>query len=556
MRARSVTVLALVVVSVALLSGSVAAQDRAPADDALNATTQTADLSPDEHLQQQQQQGAVIGSPGISVHVPNPNVTPGQTNEVTVQISNDGELEQGSPEARQMVTTARSVTVEAEADGTPLSVESGEMAIGAVTENQPGQATIAVDVPENVDAGSYDLEVDVSYSYTRMRTRGGTTYDESETHSEDVSLEVDDTARFSIVNATTDATVGSSGTLEAVVENTGGETAHNASLALESSSAGLAFGQSAQDAAYVGELEPGETTTVAYDVTIAPDAQVRSYPLSGTVQFETPDGLQRAHEGMSFGVTPRGEQQFALEDVEAEFYVGEEGNLRGTVTNQGPVEARNVVVQYVEESPNLVPIERSVAVGNLDVDESASFRLPVEVSEEAEAIARTVDMAVQYRNAEFAQRSYADLEVTVDVAPQRDQFVVDVQNREVAAGEQMEVDVNVTNNMNQTVSNVEARLFADSPLGTSTDEAFAESIEPGETETMTFGLEADSSASTKTYPISFDFRYDDERGNSHLSDTTRVAIDVVESEGGLPWLVILAVLGFVGIAGVVYYQRR
>jgi hypothetical protein len=214
------------------------------------------------------------------------------------------------------------------------------------------------------------------------------------------------------------------------------------------------------------------------------------------------------------------------------------------------------VVQYAEESPNLVPIERAVAVGDLDAGESTSFRMPVEVSDEAEAIPRTVNMAVQYRNQEFEQRAYQELEVTVDVTAQRDQFVVDVQNREIEVGGSMMVDVNVTNNMDQTVSNVEARLFADSPLDSSDDEAFAQSLEPGETETMTFALAADSGASTKTYPISFDFRYDDERGNSQLSDTTRVAIDVVESEGGIPWLGVLAVIAVLGIAGAVYYQRR
>ncbi|TYT61622.1 exo-alpha-sialidase [Natrialba swarupiae] len=456
------------------------------------------------------------------------------------------------------MTTARNVRVDADASGTPLTVESGEVSVGSVTENQPNEAPIAVSVPDDVDAGTYTIDLDVSYSHTYQRSGNGVTDDRSRTWSTSIDVEVDDDARFTITDAKTDAQVGDSGTMEATVENVGDETARDVTVVLESSSAGFAFGESAQDSAWIGELSPGESTTVEYDVAVAPNAPVRGYTLDGTVQFKTDDGLQRVDESPSVGVTPNAEQQFSVTDVESDLHVGEDGDLHGVVTNDGPADAQNVVVQFTDESPNVIPIEQGVSVGSLEAGESTSFRLPIEVSGEAEPVARTIDLGVQYRNTAFEQRFYEDVEVVADVEPKRDQFEVDVLEREIAAGDEHHVTVEVTNNLDQTVTDVEARLFADDPLDSDDDEGFVEELEPGESVTMTFHLSADSSAAAKTYPVSVDFRYDDERGNSQLSNTIRVAIDVTESGGGLPgFLIGTIVLTGLGLgAGAYVYQRR
>ena len=658
MRLRSLLTVFLVGIIVASGPAVVTADAQPTTVEADGQSTLSAMSSP---LFQQQAEG----SPDLEKHVPDATLTPGQTNEVMIQISNEGEISQGTTKSREAFTTARNVRVEADGDDTPFTVETGEQAIGSVTENRPGNATIAVSVPEDVEPGTYDLEVDVTYTYSSRLAP--TVTDRKRTWTTDVELEVTDNARFSIIDATTDAQVGDKGTLEAKIENTGGETANNLSVTLQSLSAGFGFGEQAQDSAYVDTLEPGEQTTVRYDVAISPDSPRRAYTLDGTVTYRTPEGYQRADDSLTAGVTPQGEQRFSIEnvesnlsvggegtlygtvtnegpkeaqnvgiryldqsstlvplvqtvsvgtldagesasfrlplavspdgeavsqtvnvgvqyrnaeseqrlyedvempaevgpqqrfsidDVESELYVDEDGDLSGTVTNEGPNVARNVVVRYTDQSPNLIPIEQAVAVGTLEPGESASFRLPLEVGGEAEPVPRAINVAVQYRNADLEQRLYEDLEITAPVQPERDQFTVEMQDREIQSGAQKTVDVVVTNNLNQTVSNVEARLFADSPLDSAEDEGFVETLEPGESETLTFDLSANGGATAKTYPVSFDFRYDDERGTSQLTDTTRVAVDVVESEGGFPWVLVIGVVLLIVLAGGGYYAMR
>ncbi|SNR56177.1 COG1361 S-layer family protein [Halorubrum vacuolatum] len=505
---------------------------------------------------QQQQPPLVRGSPNLDVHSPDRVVTPGSTNEVEFQISNDGSLNVGTSDRREIVTTARNVRAEAEADS-PLEVTTGQTAVGTITEDEPRPVTIAIDVPEGVEEGTYDVDVELKYAHTRQEA-GGVTNDRSRTVTETFEVEVRDEARFEITDASTDTQIGDTGTLEAQIENTGSATAADVDVSLESLSDGLVIGETAEagDSARIDELEAGETATVQYEAAIADGSPLRGYSVEGTVQFRDEDGIQRVDEGARGGFTPVDEQRFTIDEVESDLRVGEDGDVIGTVTNEGPVEARNVVVRYAEESPNVVPIEDAIAVGTLDAGESAEFRLPIEIGGEAEAIDRAADMAIEYRNADLERRAFEDVELLFEVEPKRDQFVVEMIDREIAAGDTKTVDVEVTNNLDETVEDVEARLFANDPLDSDDDEAFVEELDPGESTTMTFELEAESGATAKTYPISFDFRYDDERSRSQLSDTTRVAITVAEADGGIPWTLLIVGLVVVAAAGGGYYVYR
>ncbi|WP_231741325.1 hypothetical protein [Halorubrum sp. CBA1125] len=106
----------------------------------------------------------VGGSPDLGVYVSNPNLVPGRTNQVELTIANDGNLRFGDPANSDIVTTARNVRVKAEASG-PISVESGETAIGGVTTTTPGQVPVSLNVPDDVEPGTYSLDLDITYTY-------------------------------------------------------------------------------------------------------------------------------------------------------------------------------------------------------------------------------------------------------------------------------------------------------------------------------------------------------------------------------------------------------
>jgi len=498
------------------------------------------------------QSSNVGGSPDLDVYASNPNLIPGQTNQVELTIANDGNLRFGDPSLADTVTTAQNVRVKTKASG-PLSVESGETAIGGVTTTTPRAVPVSINVPNDIDSGTYTLDVGLTYTYISSGE------DRTVTISRQIDLRVRDDARFQVIGVEGDTQVGDSGTVEVTIENVGSETARNADITFSTQSNSVSVSGGQSDTIRVPELEPGETTTVAYDVGVASDLPVQQYTLSGSVAFEDPDGITRTDRGLSLGVLPLAEQTFSLTNVESQLRVAEDGDLVGTIRNDGPAQAHSVVVQYTGDDQSVIPAERSAAVGTLDPGESASFSLPISISGEAEAGLRSLDLTVQYRNDEAEVRAFDDLVADADVAPERDRFDVAIENRTIQSGGSRTVAVSVTNNLDEPVSDVEARLFADDPLDTGdTDTGYVQTLEPGETTVMTFELTTTGSAAPgSTYPVSLDFRYDDSDGDSQLTDTFRVPIDVTESEeGGLPLPVIIVVLLVVGTGALVVYRRR
>jgi hypothetical protein len=510
-----------------------------------------------------QESGEVIGQPDISFATATGEVSAGTTDELSIAITNRGSIDKGGPsQYESRVTTARGMTMSLNDRNVPIDVQAGELSIGNVPTGS-NQVSVPIAIAEDADPGTYKIPVEYEYQFSRVvdyDAYGADYSDFTRTRTGSITVAVTDDARFEVVDISGTAQIGDDSDVSMTIRNTGAEIARGATVGATSRSNALTFDSGGSSAtSYVGDWEAGETRNVSYGISLAPDAAQRGYTLDLTVEYDDTNGISQSSEPMTAGVDAIAEQAFAFSDVETSLRVGEDGEIKGTVTNQGPQPANSIVVRYADESTTMVPIEESVAVGSLDAGESASFRLPIEVTSSAEASPNLVDFAVDYRNADGDRRTYDKLNVRADVAPERDQFTVELAEQTIEAGGSRTISVDVTNNLNETATDVEARLFADDPLDTGTaDTGYIQSMEPGETVTVSFELTAASSATPdKTYPISFDFRYDDQRGNSQLTDTMRVPIDVVESSGGgLPIPLIVGAVVLVGGAAAVLWYRR
>ncbi|QHS18283.1 exo-alpha-sialidase [haloarchaeon 3A1-DGR] len=455
------------------------------------------------------------------------------------------------------------MTMEIDDSNVPIDVRTGQITVGNLPTGST-ETAVPITVAESAEPGTYRLPIEYEYQFTRLVDYDpyGTDYgDFTRERTGSITVEVTEDARFEVVDTNTTAQIGDQSDVSMTLRNVGSEPARDASVAAESRSGALTFESGGTSStAFVGDWEPGETRTINYTVSLADDAARRGYTLDLAVNYDDTNGINTSAPPMTAGVTTLAEQSFAFEDVSSSLRVGEDGEIEGTVRNTGPQTADSVIVQYADDSSAVIPVEESVAVGSLGPGEAASFSLPIEVSSESEAGAKSIGFAVSYRNQNGDRRAYDKLDVTADVAPERDQFDVSLDNATIESGGSRTLSVAVTNNLDETASDVEARLFADDPLDTgTTDTGYVQSIEPGETVTVTFELTASASATPeKTYPISFDFRYDDADGNSQISNTVRVPVDVVEAEeGGLPIPLILgAILGLVVIAAVVRYRRQ
>lgn len=453
--------------------------------------------------------------PRFETHVPEPTLRPGQTTQLTVQLLNDAK------DVNDTAKTAANAKVRLESDGTPIEVFSGVRLVGDVPDGRAIPLTFAVGAPADVAAGTYELNLKVRYEW----------HGKVKTRNVPVEVTVDERPRFRVVSASSNASVGDSGTLELTMRNVGSQVANDTTVSLQSGSAAVGFGGTAAASRYVGEWQTGETRTVEFDVSVAPGSERRSYPVTARVEYDA-DGSPGASRPLSFGVTPLDAQSFSLANASSTLRVGEEGDVSATVTNDGPRAVEDAVVALQASGMNVHPLEVEYAVGDLAAGESTTVRFPVEVSTGASDGPRQFRFTVQYQNAEDEPRKSDPLAATVAVAPQRDQFTVEPRDVSVTAGGNAVVTFAVTNNGDRAVSNVNAKAFADDPLSLSDSDAFLGSLEPGATATVKLSVAAGGAALEKTYPLSVDFQYDTADGDTLVTDTYQVPVEVREPEGG------------------------
>ena len=142
---------------------------------------------------------------------------------------------------------------------------------------------------------------------------------------------------------------------------------------------------------------------------------------------------------------------------------------------------------------------------------------------------------------------------------ERPVFAVERVSGAIEAGGSGVVELRVTNRDDEPVSDISAKLFTDDPMDSSDDEAFIDGLDPGESATIKFALSAGGEALEKPYPVNLDFQYDEADGDTLLSDTYTVSIEVTQpSGGGLPiGLLVGVVVVLAVVAGaVIVYRRR
>jgi hypothetical protein len=477
---------------------------------------------------------------------------------VVLDVLNTGEMEFGN-QLDPRVTTARGLTLSVDDGDVPIDVGDGRTVVGDVrTDASPVQVPLDVTVPDDVPDGSYEVEVTARYQYTfeiipefnnHKNRRGIDRFD--------VTIVVDDGARFAIVETDTDAQVGGSGDVTATLRNVGDEVAREAIVTGTTTGSAAVIGDGSAER-FVGDWAPGENRTVTFDSTVSPDFGGGAYALVSTVDYRDPDGIDETSAAARAGVVPIPEQSFAVEDVAGTLEVGYSGTVSGTVTNEGPLDVDEAVLVADPQSDRVTIGERRYALPAIPAGESVEFSFDADVSGSADPGPRQFRFTTEYASG----GSTIAVEETkrIEVAPRRPEFDLVADNATVPAGETRRITFEITNQRPETLSSINAGLYADSPLSAPNDEAFVDELAPGESTTISFEVAAAPSASVETHPIELDFRYDDERGNDRITDVTQYPVAVTEpTEDGGPPLVPLGVALLVVVAGagaVVLYRRR
>lgn len=500
------------------------------------------------------------GEPEITAHLPENDVTPGSESTLEVQLLNDGDLEAGLDGSQ--VKTARGVTVGVE-DAGPFEVNTERTALGTIQDGQVVTAPFRVTTPEDLEPGEYEIELEVRYSYTSASyPNSGFTNERTEREDVEVTVEVVDEPRFAVGNVTTDVQPGTSSEATVPIENVGSATAHEARATITGSGGVTVGGEAGTAEAYLGTLEPGEVRNVTVDASVAESVAAGDTPVEAAVRYRDGDGVDREAPVAYGSLHPEAEQEFSVEDLTDTLAVGYDGEIRGTLRNDGPTALTDAVLVIEPTTDSLIVEERRYALPDLAAGEATDFAFPTDVGGSADPGPRQVRFSVEYSNDGRQTATVGPISERVTVDERQPAFGVTNVRANVTAGGSTEFVVAITNQRPETLSNVNAKVYADSPLSVADDEAFVNELASGETDEIRFTVSASAGAMAKTYPLEMDFQYDTARGETVLSDTYQQPVAVSEpvDDGGGPSPVVIAggiiVLLVLIAGGIVVYRRR
>ncbi len=451
---------------------------------------------------------ATRGEPDLDIYLPDSEVDTGSEAVLELQVQNDGKLEQGMQGDR--VYTARSTTVDI-TDSGPFEVKSGEQAVGSIQDGMTQSATMEIVVPNDIDPGSYDITVETSYSYDRIVSDHiNAIRQESRTETHDVTVVVTDNSPLLIENAKTDVEPGSSGDATLEIRNTGTEPVNETHASISGSGI-VVDGETAEE--HIGNLEPNESTVVSVDIGVDDAVSEGTKSLQATFTYRDTHGIERETAPTMTSLPLGKSQSFSINNIVDTLSVGYDGHIGGEITNEGPRAIDDAVLVVEPMSETLYIEDTRYALPPLEPGETTTFTYPTDVSGQADAGPRQLRFSIEYTGssgeATLEDGPFTD-RVTVD--ERTDEFALGDDPITVQQGDRTEFALEITNQREETLSNIDAQLYTDSPLSTVNDEAFVPALEPGESTELTFDVAASESAPTEYH-----------RSNS-TSSTTRNAV--------------------------------
>jgi len=465
----------------------------------------------------------------------------GYDGELTATVTNDGPR------------TVEAAVVRAEPGSERLAFRDTGYALPTLEPGESAEIRYRVDVDAAADEGPRSVRFAVEYP----DARGGTVTSDPT----DERVVVDDRLdEFGFVAASTDVEPGASGEATFEIENRGPETVHELRTTL-TGSGGVTIGDGAAEE-LLGSLEPNESATVTADVSIADSVGSGEKPIEAAFTYRDDRGVEQTGETITGGLAPADRQAFSIVDIADTLAVGYDGEITGELRNDGPRTIDDGVLIAEPMTDSLFVEDTRYALPALEPGETAEFRYPTDVSGQADEGPRQIRFTVEYTGGDRTTLTSDPLSQRVVVDLRADEFALDGVETTLVAGETSEFVLEITNERPETLSNVDALLYTDSPLSGVEDEQFVSEIAPGESAEIRFEIAVADGARETTYPVELDFEYRTERGQTELSDTYQFPVDVVEGDGddggflspGL--LIVVALLGAGGVAVAVWMRRR
>lgn len=240
---------------------------------------------------------------------------------------------------------------------------------------------------------------------------------------------------------------------------------------------------------------------------------------------------------------------------------GNDGYLNLTIKNKGFDTGKNAVIKIVRDSASpVIPVDSSVYIGNFPPNSTVTTRYKVTVTKDAGAKTYPVNMIVVYENRDGDTVTSDPVTVGVPVGGKVDLTIVS-EPITVYPGTSGVFNVEYENTGAAPIYSAQARISTLDPFASTDDIAFLGDMKPGDHGKAQFQLSIDKTATMKEYGLDSEIRYRDALDNTHISDTMKVKINVINRSGtGLvvsnPILMTIIIAGVIGVLYYIFFYRK
>jgi hypothetical protein len=329
------------------------------------------------------------------------------------------------------------------------------------------------------------------------------------------------------------------------------------------------------DPQMVGDIQGGDTVTVAFRAKISANATEGEYRLPLNIEYrylkvivqERADVFEYTYNtaNMTLPVTIRIQPRVKPEVIGAvpeQIVSGSEGYLNLTIKNTGPENGISASVKLLRNGKSpIIPTETTVYIGDFPAGGVVTCRYRISISKDATNQTYPVDLAVTYTNREGTVMTSTKTTIGVPVNDPP-AFTITSPAPDVPRGTTGTIQITYRNDGKVTVHDAQARIKPHNPFTASDNNAYLGDIAPGETGTALFVIQAGTDAETGNQILDSTIRYRDAKGTSIESDPIPVQLNVVPAAGGLSAIpgglitVVFVIALIIAGAGFFLYQRK
>lgn len=347
------------------------------------------------------------GGPELTAAISGSNeFTPGQEVSIDVKLENQGLIDMkfvqsGIVERDDLPNTAKLVQVALCAGEAPLVVKTDPQMVGDIGGGKSIQVPFIARIQSDAPAGSYELPLNVHYTYLRSAEQYGQdsieyNYKEVDTT---ISLPVRIKPSVNIVAESVSAkelNAGNEGYINFAIRNAGFEDAKSAIAKI------VRNGNSpvipTDSSVYVGDLLMNETADVRFKVAVSRDAGEQEYPLDLYLVYQNHEGDTVESDTVTIGVPVGGKIDFAVISHPQDVKAGEKTVIEVEYENTGAATAYSAQARISAVDP-FTSNDDTAFLGDLSPGERVTARYEVNIDESATEKEYGIDSEIRYRDA-------------------------------------------------------------------------------------------------------------------------------------------------------------